>query len=92
MHEPNQLAGIAAIDDRDMVKVIKLCREHQLQLGKHIGLITYNDTDVKEILEGGITTVAVDFKKMGELTARKILDKVRDVEVISSQLILRSSL
>jgi DNA-binding transcriptional regulator YhcF (GntR family) len=83
---------LRAIDDRDMVKVIKLCRRHQLQLGREIGLITYNDTDVKEILEGGITTVAVDFKKMGELTARKILDKVRDVEVIPSKLILRSSL
>lgn len=83
---------LRAKDDRDMVRVIKLCRKHQLPLGKAIGLITYNDTDVKEILEGGITTVAIDFKRMGELTARKILDKVRDVEVIPAQLILRNSL
>lgn len=81
-----------AADDRDMVKVIKLCRQHRLALGEQIGLITYNDNEVKEILEGGITTVAVDFKKMGALTARKILEKVRDVEVIPSRLILRSSL
>lgn len=83
---------LRAKDDRDLVRVVKLSRKHQLKLGENIGLITYNDTDVKEILEGGITTVAIDFKRMGELTARKILDKVRDIEVVPSKLILRSSL
>lgn len=83
---------LRAKDDRDLVKVVKLCRKNQLKLGKNIGLITYNDTDVKEILEGGITTVAVDFKRMGELTAQKILQKVRDFEAVPSKLILRKSL
>lgn len=83
---------LRATDDRDMVRVIKLCRRYALELGKDIGLITYNDTHVKEILEGGITTVAIDFKRMGELTAYKILNKIRDVQVIPSKLILRNSL
>lgn len=83
---------LRATDDRDMVKVIKFSRKHGLKLGQEIGLITYNDTDVKEILEGGITTVAVDFRHMGALTARKILDKLREEEVIASKLILRKSL
>lgn len=88
----NVYVTLRATDDRDMVRVIKLCRSHRYQLGTDIGLITYNDTDVKEILEGGITTIAVDFKRMGQLTAQKILDKTRDVEVIPAKLILRNSL
>ena len=83
---------LRAIDDRDMVEVIKLCRKNGLKLGKDIGLITYNDTAVKEVLEGGITTVAIDFAKMGEITAHKILNKKRDSEVIHSKLIIRNSL
>ncbi len=83
---------LRATDDRDMVKVIKLCRKHSLQLGKDIGLITYNDTPVKEILEGGITSVTVDFKKMGEATARKILEKDLGTEIIPAELVIRKSL
>ena len=88
----NVYFSLRATDDRDMVQVIKLCRKYHFSLGRHIGLITYNDTDVKEILEGGITTVAVDFKMMGTLTAQKILNKIRDVEAIPAKLILRNSL
>lgn len=88
----NVYVTLRATDDRDMVRVIKLCRKYNLQLGKDIGLITYNDTDVKEILEGGITTIAIDFKRMGRLTAQKILNKTRDAEVIPARLILRNSL
>lgn len=88
----NVYLTLRAVDDRDMVKVIKLCRRYGLKLGRDVGLITYNDTDVKEILEGGITTVAIDFGRMGQLTAEKILNKKRDIEVIHSKLILRNSL
>ena len=67
----NAYFSLRSVDDRDLVKVIKLCRKHQYQLGKDIGLITYNDSPVKEVLEGGITTVAIDFKKMGAMAAQK---------------------
>lgn len=88
----NVYLTLRAVDDRDMVRIIKLCRQFGLKLGQDVGLITYNDTDVKEILEGGITTIAIDFERMGQLTAEKILNKKRDVEVIPSKLILRNSL
>lgn len=81
-----------ATDDRDMVHVIKYCRKFGLTLGQDIGLITYNDSEVKEILEGGITTVAIDFKSMGRLTAEQILNKERKTIAVPATLIIRSSL
>jgi len=81
-----------AVDDRDMIKVIKLCRKHGFVLGRDIGLITYNDSEVKEILEGGITAVAGDFVQMGKLVAEKILKKESGVVAVPSKLILRNSL
>lgn len=83
---------LRATDDRDLVRVIKYCREYQLKLGHDIGLITYNDSEVKEILEGGITTVAIDFKSMGRLTAEQILNKERKTIAVPATLIIRNSL
>ena len=83
---------LRAIDDHDMVRVIKLSRKRKYKLGQDIGLITYNDSDVKEILEGGITTVAINFKKMGRITAEKILNKQQEIITIPAELIIRKSL
>lgn len=83
---------LRATDDRDLVRVIKYCRKYQLKLGHDIGLITYNDSEVKEILEGGITTVAIDFKSMGRLTAEQILNKERKTIAVPATLIIRNSL
>ncbi len=88
----NVYFSMRATDDRDLVRVIKLCREKRLKLGRDIGLITYNDSAVKEILEGGITTVAIDFKAMGRKTAEKILRKEQEIIRVPSKLILRNSL
>lgn len=88
----NAYFTLRATDDRDMVHVIKYCRKFELTLGQDIGLITYNDSEVKEILEGGITTVAIDFSKMGQLTAELILNKQRQVLAVPATLIIRHSL
>lgn len=78
--------------DRDDVDIIKLVREHKYKLGKDIGLISYNDLYVKEVLEGGITVISTDFSKMGEEAANLILEgKVAKIKN-PSKLIIRPSL
>ena len=53
------------LDDTNLIVLIKKIRKEQLVLGKDIGIISYNDTLLKEVFEGGITTISTDFKKMG---------------------------
>ncbi|WP_276166142.1 GntR family transcriptional regulator [Zobellia alginiliquefaciens] len=77
--------------DRDMVEIIKMCRKVGWKLGNEIGLISYNDTSTKEILDGGISVISTDFKKMGEEAAKMILEGRRERKGNESQLILRSS-
>jgi len=60
--------------DTDDVALIKLARKKNLKLGQDIGLISYNDTDVKEILEDGITVISTDFEAMGKSVAQIILE------------------
>ncbi|SHJ04867.1 GntR family transcriptional regulator [Pseudozobellia thermophila] len=78
--------------DRDMVEIIKLARKSNWKLGKDIGLISYNDTSTKEILDGGISVISTDFKKMGAEAAKMILEGHRERKSNETKLILRNSL
>lgn len=78
--------------DQDDVDIIKLSRKENWKLGKDIGLISYNDTAVKEVLEGGITVITTDFHKMGEEAAKAILNKTPVKFRDPTKVIIRRSL
>lgn len=62
-------------DDKNLLRIIKMIKEDQLILSKDIGIISYNDTLLKEIVEGGITTISTNFNEMGKRLAQMILNK-----------------
>lgn len=78
--------------DQDDISIIKLARKNNWRLGQDIGLISYNDTAVKEILENGITVISTDFNKMGEEAAKAILSKEPVIIRVPAKVILRNSL
>jgi DNA-binding transcriptional regulator YhcF (GntR family) len=80
------------IRDSDLVQVIKTCRVKQLTLGKDVGVLSYNDTPMKQIVGGGVTVISTDFDKMGELAAEFVKNKQKIAQVLSTSLILRDSL
>lgn len=51
-----------------------------------------NDTPFKEIIEGGITCVSVDFHEMGRKAAAQILSPEKICELMPTRLISRASL
>ena len=61
------------LDDRSLIKMIKRIKEKRFLLAKDIGIISYNDTLLKEVVEGGITTISTNFKLMGQRLAEMIL-------------------
>ncbi len=80
------------IKDDDLVEIVKTCKGKGLKLGKDVGLISFNDTPMKEIVSSGITTISVDFQEMGEKAAKFIKSKEKVFETISTRLIMRGSL
>ena len=62
------------IEENDLCNLIKKSREKEYEIGKDIGIISYNDSPLKEILLDGITVISTDHTKMGETAARLILD------------------
>ncbi|MEH6406381.1 MAG: GntR family transcriptional regulator [Leeuwenhoekiella sp.] len=61
------------IEESDLVNLVKQIRDKEFGIGKEIGVISYNDTPLKELL--GITVISTDFKLMGETAALMILNK-----------------
>jgi DNA-binding transcriptional regulator YhcF (GntR family) len=64
------------IEENDLVTLMRQVKDRNLVPGKDIGIISYNDTPLKDLL--GITVVSTDFKVMGETAAYMILKRKRE--------------
>ena len=67
------------IDDNDLVEIVKLAKANNWQLGKDIGVISYNETSLKSVIGNGITTITTDFVAMGKTMAEMIVSGEREV-------------
>lgn len=81
-----------AIWDRDLVSLVLEAQTHELEIGKDIGIISYNDTALKQIAANGITTISTDFKNMGKKLAELVRSKKNEQIENLSSLIIRKSL
>lgn len=78
--------------DRDLVSVIEKAKAQNLTIGEDYGIISYNETPLKKIVENGITTISTDFVGMGKTLAEMIL-KNKKVQIENQcNLIIRNSL
>ncbi len=60
----------------DLVILIEKILEIKLQVGKQIGVISYNETPLKKIILNGITTISTDFQMMGEKSGRTYFGQI----------------
>lgn len=79
-------------NDRDLVKVVEKGKEQNLKLGNDFGIISYNETPLKKVVENGITTISTDFKKMGKLLAKMIIENKKMKIENENKLIIRNSI
>ncbi|MEO9572132.1 MAG: GntR family transcriptional regulator [Polaribacter sp.] len=79
-------------EDKNLLRIIKKMKSEGLSLKKDIGIISYNETLLKEIVEGGITTISTDFKMMGKRLAEMILNKEELKIENPNNIIIRNSL
>jgi len=94
MEETDIMPGVAYLLARhsDVVEFTKICRAKKLKMGEDVGLITFNDTPMLEVIENGITVISTDFKQMGKLTAEYIKNRQKIQTYIPTRLIVRGSL
>ncbi|HLK31203.1 MAG TPA: GntR family transcriptional regulator [Puia sp.] len=82
---------ISLMED-DLVPLIKKILEKKLRVGKQVGVISYNETPIKQIILNGITTISSDFEIMGKKAAEMILNKSKEHVAVPFYLTLRDSL
>ena len=79
-------------NDRDLVLVVEKSKAQRLKLGSDFGIISYNESPLKKIVENGITTISTNFEAMGKRLARIILYGTDEQIENKCSLIIRNSL
>ena len=79
-------------NDRDLVRVIEKSKAQNLKLGTDFGIISYNETPLKKVVENGITTISTNFESMGKLLAEMVLENKKVQIENKNILIIRNSL
>jgi len=80
------------ISDADLWPLLKDCRNSDLRVGRDVGVLSFNDHVVKEIVFGGITTISANFSEMATLTANNLKRLKYTKSVVPTNLIDRESL
>ncbi|MDP4284215.1 MAG: GntR family transcriptional regulator [Bacteroidota bacterium] len=78
--------------ENDLVILIEKILDCKKEVGKDVGVISYNETPLKKIILKGITTVSTDFMLMGKNAAQLILDKKQSHIAIPFHLTIRNSI
>jgi len=63
------------VEEADLAELVKKARMSSFVLGKDIGIISFNETTLKELL--GITVITTDFETMGRTAAALLLDNIK---------------
>lgn len=77
---------------QDMIKGVKICRSKNYRIGEDVGIVTFNDAPMLEVIENGISVISTDFKQMGKLAAEYINTRSKIQTYVPTKLILRGSL
>jgi len=70
---PQKGAAYIVVSEADLAHLIKKARMAGYELGKDTGIISFNETVLKELLD--ITVITTDFEQMGRTVAELIIDR-----------------
>ena len=92
--EKEIVAGEAYLifSDSDLFRFIKHINKMKWKAGRDIGLISYDETPMKELLLNGVTVISTDFALMGKTAGEMIIGRLTEKIANPARLIKRSTL
>jgi DNA-binding transcriptional regulator YhcF (GntR family) len=66
------------IEENDLVNLVKNALSKKLRIGRNLGVISFNETPLKEILLNGISVISTDHARMGVEAAKMILENRKE--------------
>lgn len=61
--------------DSGLAALARTIKKQELEVGKDVFIISYNEFDLNEVVLNGLTTISTDFKQMGRTAATMILNR-----------------
>ncbi|WP_423128752.1 GntR family transcriptional regulator [Gaoshiqia sp. Z1-71] len=61
--------------DIELIELVRAAKMKGCIIGKDIGIISYNESPINEIILDGLSVFSTDFQQMGELAAKMIIKK-----------------
>jgi DNA-binding LacI/PurR family transcriptional regulator len=90
--------ALVVLDDFMAMGVIQAARELHLSIPNDLGLVSFNDSHLCELLESGLTSVSLNIHKIVSIACRQLLDAINDEDefvprrrVVASELKIRGS-
>ncbi|QIA07964.1 GntR family transcriptional regulator [Draconibacterium halophilum] len=90
--KPSLWEAYFLISDRDLVEMVKIAKYCKFKLGKKFGIVSFNNTMLKEVVSGGITTISTDFTEMGRTLANMVVTRDKSQVRNNARMIVRNSL
>lgn len=80
------------IEDNNLLELIQFGEAKGLRIGCDYGILSYNETPMKEIIRRGITVISVDFKEMAREIAQFVINRTPVHITLDTRTIIRKSL
>ncbi|OIQ38425.1 MAG: GntR family transcriptional regulator [Bacteroidetes bacterium MedPE-SWsnd-G1] len=81
-----------SVSDRILGVFLEQCRIKNLEPGKDVGFLSYNETPMKQFIYKGISVISTDFNELGNKAAEFITTEKPMQHYVPTNLILRESL
>lgn len=81
-----------SVSDRILGIFLEQCREKELEPGKDVGFLSYNETPMKKFIYKGISVISTDFKQMGTMAAEFVSKNISIQAYVPTKLIIRESI
>jgi len=80
------------IGDSELWELLRDCKKNKYEVGRDVGVLSHNDSTVKEIICGGITTCSANFEAMADEAVGFVQNKTPIQKIVPIKLIRRNSL
>ncbi len=91
-HVPKSGSVFLALTENELAATVLNIQQHDFVIAQDIGIISYTDHPLNEILIGGITAILPDFEDMGQLAAEVVINGKKINTNIAYRIIERKSL
>ncbi|MGM8361545.1 GntR family transcriptional regulator [Flavobacterium sp. ARAG 55.4] len=81
-----------SVSDRILGMFLEQCREQNLEPGKDVGFLSYNETPMKKFIYKGISVVTTDFNELGIKAAQFVTNDKPMQYYVPTKLTIRESL